>query len=65
MCHDLCNNRVYYLALTVRELDDSEWPENFMRKTWCEIIRMLEPVVETDNSPDISYALENLNPPVA
>ena len=50
----------HYLALTVRPLDDSGWPNEFFRKTWCQIIKVMESVIGINSSSDVTYALAKL-----
>lgn len=51
----------HYLALTVLPLDGpAEWDANASRRTWSDVISVLEPVVDAASSPDTAYALEEL-----
>lgn len=53
--------RFHYLALTVLPLDDvAEWPNDSSRRTWSEVISVLEPVVGTNGGADTVYSLEML-----
>ena len=51
----------HYLALTVLPLgDDADWGPDTLRRTWEEVISVLEPVVNADSSPDTAYTLRKL-----
>lgn len=51
----------HYLALTVLPLDNiGDWPSNYRRMTWTDMLHTIEPVVTEPPSTDKHYALSSI-----